>query len=363
MKIDSNAVRRRLDELEKELGSEELLQDRERFKKCSKEHSYLSEVFAVSSERNKLSQQIEDNKNLLKTEADPEFVSMIEEEIPLLESQLEAISQNLSDLLIPPSDDDDCATILELRAGAGGQEAALFVADCVRMYQLYAAKMGWKVEPLSATPSDLGGFKEYVMICSGKNAWRLLRHEAGTHRVQRVPDTEAQGRVHTSTITVAALQEVPEDSDEFFIPEQDLRMEATRSSGAGGQHVNTTDSAVRITHIPTGIAVFCQEERSQHKNKDRAMRLIRAKVKEIEERKRKEEVDTLRQQQVGTGDRSEKIRTYNFSQNRVTDHRLNMTRYDLDRVINGELEPFSRGLVAYFQKLQQTTTSFPWVLE
>ena len=288
---------------------------------------------------------------------------MIEEELPQLEVQLEAVSQELADLLIPPSDDDDCSTILELRAGAGGQEAGLFVADCVRMYQFYASKMGWKVEPLSATPSELGGFKEYVMTCSGKNAWRLLRHEAGTHRVQRVPDTESQGRVHTSTITVAALQEAQEGADDIHIPEQDLRMEATRASGAGGQHVNTTDSAVRITHIPTGIAVFCQEERSQHKNKDKAMRLVRAKVKALEEKKRKEEEDSLRQQQVGTGDRSEKIRTYNFPQNRVTDHRLNLTRYDLDRVMTGELEPFSKGLVAWFQKLQEQSTSFSWVLE
>jgi len=363
MNIDIAALRRRLDELEQDLGSESVLSDRALFAKTSKEHSHLSRVLEVAVKRSKLSQQIEDDRGLIKSETDPELLALAEEELPELEASFEAISQELSDLLIPPSEDDDCSTILELRAGAGGQEAALFVADCVRMYQLYAAKMGWKVESISAAESDLGGFKEHVLIFSGPNVWRLLRHEAGTHRVQRVPETEAQGRVHTSTITVAALQDVQESDDDFHVPESELRIEATRSSGAGGQHVNTTDSAVRITHVPTGIAVFCQAERSQHKNKDTAMRLLKAKLKEIEERKKRSEVDALRMQQVGTGDRSEKIRTYNFSQNRVTDHRLGMTRYDLDRVMDGELESFSKALVAWFQQSQKQSLGFSWVIE
>jgi len=360
MRVNIEAIKNRLSELEKELGSESVIADRSRFKGCSKEHSHLSEISQAYERRSQIQRQIEDNHQLLKTETDPEFIGMVEEEIPRLEQELDTLDQEIGDLLIPPDEDDDYATILELRAGAGGQEAALFVADCVRMFQLYATKVGWKIEFLSATPSDLSGFKEYVMVVSGKNAWRYLRHEAGTHRVQRVPETEAQGRVHTSTITIAALKDIEEG--EIEIPEKDLRMEATRSSGAGGQHVNTTDSAVRITHIPTGIAVFCQEERSQHKNKEKAMRLIRARVQEIEEAKRMKETATMRQQQVGTGDRSEKIRTYNYPQNRVTDHRLGITCYDLDRVMDGDLESFSKGLVSWYQKTCKSATS-PWIIE
>jgi peptide chain release factor 1 len=361
MKIDREAIVQRLHEIESWLGQEANIQDRVNFAEHSKEHSYLSTIVGIYDRQENLERQIKDNEELLSTEKDQDFISIIEQDLASLRKLLAQVEKNLRDLLVPPSADDDRTTIVELRAGAGGQEAMLFVADCVRMYQMYAQKMGWKVEGLSATPSDLGGFKEYVMAITGKNVWRFLRHEGGTHRVQRVPATEAQGRIHTSTITVAVLQEADEKDVSLVIPESDLRIETTRSSGAGGQHVNKTDSAVRITHIPTGAVVFCQEERSQHKNKDKALRYLRAKLSELERRRKKNEQDALRLEQVGSGDRSEKIRTYNYPQNRITDHRIEVTRYDLDRVMNGDLEDFSHMLVDWDYKKQEKAAC-PWIL-
>jgi peptide chain release factor 1 len=341
---------RRLKELEYAMAEEGLMQDQKKYRALAQEYAFLSDVNKAYQKKVRIQKQLDDNTSLLKTETDPEFLQILQEDIARLSKELEEAINKLENLVIPPGPHDNDNTILELRAGTGGQEAMLFVADCVRMYELYAASMGWKVEPLSLTPSDLGGFKEYIMVLSGSNVWRFLQYEGGTHRVQRVPETEAQGRVHTSAITIACLLE-PKENEGFILNEQDLRIETTRSSGAGGQHVNKTDSAVRITHVPSGVVVFCQEERSQHKNKEKAMRLLRARLAEEERRKVKEETDTKRLLQVGTGDRAEKIRTYNFPQNRVTDHRIELTKYNLDRVMNGDLEEFSLKLVAHFQSL------------
>jgi peptide chain release factor 1 len=338
----------RLGEVEGALGHPEVFQDQKQYRALTQEHAYLNEVKTVWNKILRIEKQLEDNRNLLKEEKDPEFAQILRDDSAILEAEAIELKQKIENLLIPPEPTDHQNTILELRAGTGGEEAALFVADCVRMYKLYADKKGWKYEVLSCTPSEKGGFREYVMVLSGENVYRVLRHEAGTHRVQRVPETEAQGRVHTSAITVAALLEPEEGTEDIDIDERDLRIDTYRSSGAGGQHVNVTDSAVRITHIPSGLVVASQEERSQHKNKAKAMRLLKAKLIDLEAEKQRAAMASTRSNQVGSGDRSERIRTYNFSQNRVTDHRINLTRYNLDLVMNGHMDEFSNALVAHY---------------
>ena len=340
----------RLTELEVLLGDPEVFSDQKNYRLLTQEHSYLSDVKLAWDSIKSAEKQLEDNKQLLSVEKDPEFVEILREDNQRLENSLVDLQAKLAGLLVPPDPNDHRNTIVELRAGTGGDEAALFVGDCVRMYKLYADQMKWQYELLSCTPSELGGFKEYIMVLSGANVHRFLKHEGGTHRVQRVPDTETQGRVHTSAITVAVFPEPDEDAD-VVIDERDLRVDTYRSSGAGGQHVNTTDSAVRLTHMPTGTVVYCQQERSQHKNKEKAMRLLKAKIAESEMEKKRAEIAGVRAQQVGSGDRSERIRTYNFPQNRLTDHRINLTKYNLDHVMNGELEEFSTALVAHFYQL------------
>jgi len=342
---------KRFESVEADLTVCDITKEPKRYKALAQEHSYLLNVKNAWEKKLVLEQQLQDNEAMLKSEKDPDFIAVLQEDITRLQKQFEEVMKRLEDLVIPPGPYDSCNTILELRAGTGGDEAGLFVGDCVRMYTMYAAKMGWKCEPLFGTESEKGGFKEYAMVLSGPNVYRLMQYEGGIHRVQRVPETEAQGRIHTSTITVAALVEPDEDED-VELNEADIRMEATRSSGAGGQHVNKTDSAVRLTHIPTGIVVFCQEERSQHKNRDKGMRILRARIAEVERKKKKDAIDSKRLEQVGSGDRSEKIRTYNFPQNRLTDHRINVTKYNLDQIMNGDLEDISLALVLHFQQLE-----------
>jgi peptide chain release factor 1 len=345
----------RLAEVEEVLGQPQVYDDQKKYRSLTQEHAYLTELKTAWEEKRKLERQIIDNEELLKTEKDPEFAAILRDDIAQLEQRVHELQITIENLLVPPNPLDHRATIIELRAGTGGDEAALFVGDCVRMYKLYADRKGWRYELLSCTPSEIGGFKEYVMVLSGPNVYRFLQYEAGTHRVQRVPQTEAQGRVHTSAITVAVLPE-PDENEDIRLDEKDLRIDTYRSSGAGGQHVNTTDSAVRITHLPSGIVVYCQEERSQHKNKEKAMRLLKAKMAEIEEQKRQQELATTRALQVGSGDRSERIRTYNFPQNRLTDHRINLTKYNLDQIMEGDLDEITSALVAHFhqEKLKGT---------
>ena len=343
----------KLQRVEELLSLPDTLSDQKRFRELGQEHSYLAELRDAYVHWQSLEKQLKENRSLLSEETSSEMISLLREEIDSLEKKIPAAKQLVENLLVPPDPRDNRTVILELRAGTGGDEAALFVADCARMYRNYATSKGWKVELLAASPSELGGYKEYMMSVAGQNVFRLLQYEAGTHRVQRVPATETQGRVHTSAITVAVLLE-PNDDDDIKVDEKDLKIDTYRSSGAGGQHVNTTDSAVRITHIPTGTVVACQEERSQHKNREKAMRLLKARIAEEMRRKAEAEMSALRSSQVGTGDRSERIRTYNFPQNRLTDHRIDLTLYNLDRIIEGDVDLVAPLLVNHFyqQKLQ-----------
>lgn len=342
---------RRLAEVEAQLGNPEIFNDQKLYRSITQEHAYLSHVKRAVDTLQELNKQLTENQALLKTEKDPAFIDLLKEEISQLEKRLPGEQKMLEDLLVPPDPNDHRNIILELRAGTGGDEAGLFVGDCVRMYKLFADANGWRYDLLSCTPSERGGFKEYIMSLSGNNVHRFMQYEGGTHRVQRVPETEAQGRVHTSAITVAILLE-PDEESEVVIDDKDLRVDTYRSSGAGGQHVNTTDSAVRLTHIPTGIVVYCQEERSQHKNKDKAMRWLKAEIADTERRKKEEAMASTRANQVGSGDRSERIRTYNFPQNRLTDHRINLTKHNLDQVMEGDLTDITTALVAHYRQQQ-----------
>lgn len=336
----------RLQEVEGQLGLPEVLSDQNLFRQLSQEYARLSLLREAWLRFSSIETQLKEAKAMLDVEVEPEMISLMKEEIARLENEEPVARQKVEALLVPPDPRDSRTVILELRAGTGGDEAALFVADCARMYRNYADSKKWKTEILSASPSELGGYREYIVSISGPQVFRLMQYEAGTHRVQRIPQTETQGRIHTSAMTVAVLLEPSEE--EVHVEERDLRIDTYRSSGAGGQHVNVTDSAVRITHIPTGTIVACQDERSQHKNKEKAMRLLKARIAEEMQRKAHAEMSAIRASQVGSGDRSERIRTYNFPQNRVTDHRIGLTLYQLDRVMEGELDGLTIPLVAHF---------------
>lgn len=341
------ALEKKFEDLSNKLSDPEIIADPLTYAKVAKEHAELSEIVSVFREYKKVLKEIKENKAIIEEEKDEELVELAKQELKVLEDRLEELEKTLPVLLLPKDPNDEKNVILEIRAGAGGEEAALFAADLLRMYQKYAEKKGWKFEIVDANETGLGGFKEVIAKIEGKGAYSKLKYESGVHRVQRVPITESSGRIHTSTVTVAVLPEV--DEIEIEIRPEDLKIETMRASGHGGQHVNKTESAVRITHIPTGIVVTCQNERSQHQNKATALKILRAKLYELAQREQHEKIQKERKAQVGTGERCEKIRTYNFPQNRVTDHRIGLTVYNLQEVLDGELDEFIDALITHFR--------------
>ena len=338
------ALDERYKELETLLADSKILQDRNLYQKYAKEISGITELVNNYRRFNKISDEIKELKELLKnTEQDKDFLEMTKHEIQSLETRQEKIKSHLEKLLSSEDKEKDKDVIIEIRAGTGGLEAGLFVADLYRMYTKYALRMGWTAEVLSSHPTELGGFKEIIFSVKGKEAYRRLELESGVHRVQRVPTTEASGRIHTSAVTVAIMVE-PEEI-ELKIEPKDLKVDVFRSSGHGGQSVNTTDSAVRITHIPSGLVVTCQDERSQLKNKNKALRVLRARLLEKIHGDEDKRVSTQRKFQVGSGDRSEKIRTYNFPDRRVTDHRIKLTIHKLESILDGDLDDITDALI------------------
>lgn len=333
-------------ELEHELAEPEVFNDQERYRKIAKAHADLREVVGLFREHRTLREEVEQNRQLLH-DGDADIRAMAQEEIAAAEERLPEIEHKLKVLLLPTDPLDEKNTILEIRAGTGGEEAALFAADLFRMYTRFAEIKGWKTEIMSESPSDTGGYKEVICLITGDKVYSHLKFEAGTHRVQRVPATEAQGRIHTSAATVAVMAEA--DEVDVDIRPDDLRIDVYRASGAGGQHVNKTESAVRITHIPTGTVVTCQDEKSQHKNKASAMKVLASRVLQAEREKQLQATSADRKAQVGSGDRSERIRTYNFPQGRCTDHRINLTLYSLDKIMEGDIDALVDGIITHSQ--------------
>lgn len=341
-------LERRYQELEHLLGSPEIISNKEQYNKYAKELTELKDTVNLFRKYKKYLKEIKDLENILKEKHDKEFIELVEKEILDLKAKEKTLEENIKDILTQEDKDLGKNVIVEIRAGTGGREAGLFTADLYRMYTKYALKKGWTIEPMSSHPTELGGFKEIVFSVKGKDVYRRLRFESGVHRVQRVPATEAQGRIHTSTATVAVLVE-PEEVD-LIIQPKDLRIDTYRSSGPGGQHMQKTDSAVRITHLPTGTVVTCQDERSQLKNKNKAMRILRAKLLEAKEKDEAKKISQQRRTQIGSGDRSEKIRTYNFPDRRVTDHRINLTLHRLEAILEGDLDELCESLIKRQEK-------------
>ncbi|HEY3128410.1 MAG TPA: peptide chain release factor 1 [Acidobacteriota bacterium] len=350
-------IQRRYEELSRQLGDPAVVSDPEKYQKLAKSHSELGEIVEKHNHYKSLEQGIRETRGLLSQESDGELLTMAKEELALLEKRLEECRGELKQLLVPTDPNDAKNVVLEIRAGTGGDEATLFAAEVFRMYTRYAERQRWKVEVMSAHYSGVGGLKEVIAMVEGSKVYSKLKYESGVHRVQRVPRTEASGRVHTSAITVAVLPEA--DEVEVDINPKDLRIDTFCSSGPGGQSVNTTYSAVRITHIPTGEVVSCQDEKSQIKNRAKAMRVLRSRLYERALAEQQSQIAQNRRSQVGSGDRSEKVRTYNFPQNRVTDHRIGLTLHRLDSIIDGDLADVIDSLVTHFQaeKLKNETAA------
>ncbi|MCC6457344.1 MAG: peptide chain release factor 1 [Caldilineaceae bacterium] len=343
-------VAERFDELDQLMADPEIIADYGRLNELAQERSELEELVETFRRFQRIEQQIQENQLLLEDNSDPDMQELAEMELEQLNADHATLDAQLKALLLPKDPNDDKNVIVEVRAGTGGDEAALFAGELYRMYERWAENHHYKTELLSASESDMGGFKEVVFAVKGKGAYSRLKYESGVHRVQRVPVTESQGRIHTSAASVAVLPEV--DDFEIEVKDNEIRIDIFRSSGPGGQSVNTTDSAVRITHLPTGIVISCQDEKSQLQNKLKAMRILRSRLYDMEEQRRQEEAGAARRKQIGSGDRSEKIRTYNFPQSRVTDHRINKTVYRLDAIMNGDLDEFIEELAATDQAEQ-----------
>ncbi len=337
-------VKRRYEEINRLLMDPSVINDNARYKNLMKEYKNLTPLIEKFDEYTQAKDNFEEAKAMLDEGGlEPDFKEMVRMQYEESKEQMEIFSQELKILLLPKDENDDRNVIIEIRGGAGGEEAALFAYNLYRMYNMYADSKGWKTEILSANETELGGFKEVSFSIEGEGVYSRFKFESGVHRVQRVPDTETQGRIHTSTVTVAVMLEV--DDVEVDINPNDLKIDTFRSSGAGGQHINKTSSAIRVTHIPTGLVVECQDERSQHKNKDKALKVLRSRLYDIEKAKQDAEVAQERKSQVGTGDRSERIRTYNYPQGRLTDHRIGLTIYRLEQVLNGDLDEVIDALV------------------
>lgn len=340
-------VERKFEDVDRQLQDPNITSNTKKYTQLMKERSDLEQVVETYKAYKKITKQLDDTKNLIFNESDEELRVLAKEELPGLENNKTSLENILKTLLLPKDPNDDKNIILEIRAGAGGDEASLFSEELFRAYSYFAVKNKWRVELMSESSGNVGGYKEVIALISGDKVYSKLKYESGVHRVQRVPDTETQGRVHTSTVTVAVLPEAEEI--DVKINQGDLKIDVYRSSGSGGQSVNTTDSAVRITHIPTGLVVTCQDEKSQLKNKSKAMKILASRLLRIEEERAQKEASEARLSQIGTGDRSERIRTYNFPQSRCTDHRIGFTTHQLASVMSGELNLVIDPLIAYFQ--------------
>ncbi|MBR3835629.1 MAG: peptide chain release factor 1 [Clostridia bacterium] len=338
------SVEEKFEDINAQLCDPDVVSDMEKYRKLMQDVKHLTPIVEKYREYKKVAADLEEAKMLLDEGGlDKDFREMALEQLEDSKEQVEVIGEELKILLLPRDPNDDRNVIIEIRGGAGGEESALFANSLFRMYSMYAEARGWKPEILSANPTELGGFKEVSFMISGDGAYSRFKFESGVHRVQRVPETESQGRIHTSTVTVAVLPEA-QDVDVEINP-ADLQIDTFRSSGAGGQHINKTESAIRITHLPTGTVVECQDERSQHKNKDKAMKILRSRILEAEREKQTKEIAGERKSQVGTGDRSERIRTYNYPQGRVSDHRIGLTLYKLEAILNGDLDEVIDALI------------------
>lgn len=340
-KLDN--IEKKYNDLTKMISDPDIIANQAEWQKLVKEHAELEDIVMKYREYKKVLKSIAEAKEMLKEKLEPDFKELVETELEEQEAEKEKIEDKLRRMLIPKDPNDEKNVIMEIRAGAGGEEAALFAGDLFRMYTRYAERQGWKTEVMSANETDIGGFKEIIFMIEGKGAYSRLKYESGVHRVQRVPATESGGRIHTSTSTVAVLPEAEEVDIE--IDPNEIRIDVFRSSGPGGQSVNTTDSAVRITHLPTGMVVSCQDEKSQHKNREKALKILRARLLDKLQQERNAEIAEARRTQVGTGDRSERIRTYNFPQGRVTDHRIGLTLHKLDMILDGDLDEIIEALI------------------